>query len=386
MRLIGQRGKSMSWRNLLETVLSAIFVVAASSAAALGQDDPADCRLHSGNGEDSPPSSSATMTDPSPCAGCCDGDWCRSCCGPRWTASADFIILDRVSGGNQMLVARVPAGEDPLHTAGTEALNSKDFQQGFSAGPKLDLIGHGDSDCDLELSYFQIDGWSSDRSVEPDNPVDWLVMRSPGFIQTNQPPFDKESMDWSYATKLYNAELNVRWNPSDRITVLAGFRWVNLGEYLMGELEPPTISWEQPFWRTWTTNNLYGLQIGADGKLFERGRFSIDGLAKAGLFDNNAQQTTAISVIFKQVRTVSASANHGAFVGETGLRCKYQLTEGLSLRAGYEVIWLEGVALAPGQIQETSTDMTAITAQALGVNCGSGVLFHGATAGLEYSF
>ena len=85
----------------------------------------------------------------------------------------------------------------------------------------------------------------------------------------------------------------------------------------------------------------------------ERGRFSIDGLVKAGIFDNNAEETTAVSVIPKQVRSASASTNHAAFVGETGLQCKYQVTKGLLLRAGYEVIWLEGVALAPGQIQET---------------------------------
>ena len=135
--------------------------------------------------------------------------------------------------------------------------------------------------------------------------------------------------------------------------MLAGFRWVNLRENLVGALAPPTISWEPPFWNATTTNNLYGFQIGADGKILERGRFSIDGLVKAGIFDNNAEQTTAVSVIHKSVYSASASTNHAAFVGETGLQCKYQVTKGLSLRAGYEVIWLEGVALAPGQIQET---------------------------------
>ena len=34
-------------------------------------------------------------------------------------------------------------------------------------------------------------------------------------------------MAWDYATKLYNAEFNVRWNPYSRVTMLAGFRWVN---------------------------------------------------------------------------------------------------------------------------------------------------------------
>ena len=62
------------------------------------------------------------------------------------------------------------------------------------------------------------------------------------------------------------------WNPCCRVTLLAGFRWIDLRENLAGALEPPTVPGEAPFWDTTTTNNLYGFQIGADGKLFERGR------------------------------------------------------------------------------------------------------------------
>jgi Protein of unknown function (DUF1551). len=67
------------------------------------------------------------------------------------------------------------------------------------------------------------------------------------------------------------------------------------------------------------------------------------------------------------------------------LQCKYQVIKGLALKVGYEVLWLAGVALAPGQIQETYTTSPDIVS-ALGVNSSSSVLFHGATAGLEYSF
>ena len=98
----------MNSRNLFGTVICAILVLATSSAAALGQNDPAAYRLLTGNGEDSPPSFSETMADQSPCAGCCDVGCCQSCCCPRWTASADFIILDRIGGANQTLVERVP--------------------------------------------------------------------------------------------------------------------------------------------------------------------------------------------------------------------------------------------------------------------------------------
>ena len=269
------------------------------------------------------------------------------------------------------------------------ALTGNDFEQGFSGGPRLGLIRRGDCGYELELSYFQIDGWSSSRGVGPDDPPDWLIMRAPGgFMQTNQ-LISVQAMDWRYATKLYDAELNLRWNPCCRVTMLAGFRWMNLGENLVGTLNPTTFPSEQSFWNFWNTttkNNLYGLQIGADAKLFERGRFSIDVLAKAGIFDDNAEQTTAVSVIFKQMRTGSASTNHAAFVGETGLQCKFQVTKGLLLKAGYEAIWLEGVALAPGQVQETNVTILPMAVQAIGVNCDSGVFYHGATAGLEYSF
>jgi hypothetical protein len=60
--------------------------------------------------------------------------------------------------------------------------------------------------------------------------------------------------------------------------------------------------------------------------------------------------------------------------------------DGLALKAGYEVLWLDGVALAPGQIQETLTTQSSAPVHALGVNSGSSVLFQGFTAGFEYSF
>src|SRR5450830_992018 len=51
-----------------------------------------------------------------------------------------------------------------------------------------------------------------------------------------------------------------------------------------------------PFWNTRTTNNLYGVQIGVDAKMLELGRFSLHGLMKTGIFDNNAQQSTGVSL------------------------------------------------------------------------------------------
>jgi hypothetical protein len=339
---------------------------------------------------------------------------------PRWTFSAEAIGLARQGGVNQTLVARVP-GSVPFYVPpapdsatypGGEALNSDQFRQGFSAGPKLSLTYHDPSGYGVELSYFSVLGLSAAKAVGPDNPPDWLVMKAPGtFWQTQDFPY--QAMAWKDATSLQSVEANGRLNLSRRVTVLAGLRWLQLNDSFQGTVTPgdrtaptwkdqcyyeslvdlPTQCSEYypggapgiypPFWTTSVTNNLYGAQIGLEGKLLELGRLSLDGTIKAGLFDDAAEQSTIVSMK-KQLFPSRAATSHAAFAGEAGLQVKYQLTKGLALKAGYEALWLDGVALAPGQIQETSTTLTSVSA--LGVNCRSSALFQGGTVGLEYSF
>ena len=88
-------------------------------------------------------------------------------------------------------------------------------------------------------------------------------------------------MGWDYATKLYNAELNVRWDSCFRVTMLAGFRWVDLWEQLQGTIEPSHR--KSPFWDTKTSNNLCGLQLGEDWKIFNAGLLSrLTGCSRPG--------------------------------------------------------------------------------------------------------
>lgn len=341
-------------------------------------------------------------------------DSSRSAHYPRWTVSAEAIVLDRVGSADRTLVERVPGSVSFAKvpsTPGTPALNSTDLNQGFAPGMRLGVTCQVAPNYGLELSFFRVSGWDSTRSIGPDNPPNWLVMRAPGsFFQTQD--FSYQSMTWDYSTELYNAELNVRYTLTSRITMLAGFRWLQLNDNLSGTLPPPDRIlplWKfnpnntlldvarieklpgipatgtfPPFWNASTANNLYGLQIGADGRLFEHGPFSLEGLIKAGGYWNHASESTGVS-LQKVVYPSGAATDHAAFVGEAGLQCGYQLTGGLKLKLGYELLWLDGVALAPGQIQETFT-ISPATVNALGVNSASGVLFHGATAGLEFSF
>ena len=260
--------------------------------------------------------------DPSQADDCLDSAMSRTCRSPRWIISTEAIILNRVGNANRVLVERVPgdvAFSNVPTTSGMQALNSDELHQGFSAGPKISVTYQSDPDYGLEFSYFQILNWNTSRAMRPDNPPDWLVMRAPGgFFQTQD--FTYQAMAWDYATELYNAEVNVRKNLSNRVTALVGFRWVQLTENLQGTLVPPDRFlplWKlnpnntlldvaqieklpgmpstggfPPFWNTRTSNNLYGIQIGMGSKILEQGRFSIDGQIKAGGYYNNAEEST----------------------------------------------------------------------------------------------
>jgi hypothetical protein len=382
-------------RKMIPIAIILLLALVASYAGAANADSPAAYRLIVSDNEEII-SSLPQQSDPIPVeknhldqgcrSECYSGQGCyspsfgeascysegcaqRPCC-PRWTATADFIIMDRTGTKSRTLVE----GAQYPYIETTELLNSNDFKQGFFSGPRVSLIRHGDSCYDLELLYFQIDGWNSTRQVTPDTgQAEQLVFRVPGYaISTGTYP-----MQFEYATRLYNGELNLRWNPTCRVTVLAGFRWIELRERLEGGYVVPTF---ESFASFNTKNNLYGFQIGTDAILVDRGRLSINGLLKAGIFGNHAEQTSTLND-GAFAATVTDTNAHTSYVGEVGLQCKYKVTEYLMLRAGYEAMWLGGIALAPGQIDET--DFVGGTT---GINASGDLFFHGATAGLEYCF
>lgn len=332
----------------------------------------------------------------------------------RVTLSAEVLVFDRVGIDNYKLVERVPGSTYFFgipSTPGKQVLNSTDLKQGFEPGFRVGAAYHIDSTHDIAASFFRIGDWAEHKSIGPDKPLDWLVMRAPGgFFQTQD--FTYQSMKWDYSAKLYNAELNTQKKFSNSLSMLFGFRWLQLHENLQGTIPPadriqPTwknypkanidyVAWFEkqpgtpaqvypPFWDTNVTNNLYGLQLGLVGRLFKYRQLSLNGLLKIGGYVNHASDKAGVSIA-KVVYHAGDTTNHPAFVGEIGLLGKYQVISGVRLKLGYEALWLAGVALAPGQIHKTYSAHAPTSVHILGVSASSSVLFHGGVAGVELSF
>lgn len=283
---------------------------------------------------------------------------CDERCHPRplWYVQADALILQRTTGSNQVLATNV-GGTVPVLSLGN-------FRFNWDAGPRITVgRGVGESGA-LELSYFGLyDMRARDTFAGAGDPF------GPATMATN--------FSANYHAVLNNAEVNYRHWLSDQLSVLAGFRYLSLQEDLDGAFTvpgagAPTISNHH------ADNNLYGFQIGGDYRtsMSER-RVGLQLGGKAGIFGNDSRMHATATVPLLGPVAASASAGQTSFIGEINLVGLLRLRDHVYLRGGYQVMWIEGLALAPDQVA-TANFMGAST-----VNTGGGIFLHGAIAGLE---
>jgi hypothetical protein len=361
----------MKSRIVFGALISAILLTAASFAFAAGRSDPAAYRLVSSEDESVPPapkglesgysknfgyqqvSDGSETSGGDACSlgsscdvGCSGGSCKKSCCCPLWTATADALFYDRVGAKSRTII--------PSRDPNQRDLKATDYDFDFNAGPRVSLIRHGCRCFDVEVMFFMVDGWSNSQS---------RVLTIPDVEDVN--------IDSNWNSRLYNTEINLRYDATCRITLLAGFRWSLLREKygLQATGINNSISYDLN-----TDNNLYGFQIGADMKLMQYGCFHLDGLVKAGIYDNRAEKSVLITNTESET-VYNEAIDHAAFMGELGLQGCYQLTDRLTLRAGYQVMWIDGVALAPSQWGLGES-----------IDAKNTVFYHGANAGFEYKF
>ncbi|MHB1037747.1 MAG: BBP7 family outer membrane beta-barrel protein [Pirellulales bacterium] len=162
---------------------------------------------------------------------------------------------------------------------------------------------------------------------------------------------------------------------------LAGFRYLHLGEELDISAQRTVDGLvEDGAYNIRTANNLFGAQLGARLRR-SWGRFGWEAAGKAGIFGNDAHQRQSVVDFpsFPLRPTVSSSGGTVAFVGEINLSALYRLTDVWNLRAGYNVLWIEGLALAPDQLDFNF----AASPSGNQLADGGGMFLHGVNVGLE---
>jgi hypothetical protein len=283
-------------------------------------------------------------------------------CEPHWGFTADAVVLKRLNPRDTILFYSPVA---PTEVLGADRLNS-DAAIGFQLG----AVRHGPCGWDIELGYFQIDGWNGNRSV----PGDSLMMTgASGYFVTNA--------ETQYKSSIHLAEINVRRQWFEGFSILAGFRAGEVNE-IYGASGLDTTALTTDSLETKAFNHLYGFQLGAEWEFYNRGGpLRISALCKSGLYDNAASQTSTTTDATQGVLSVNAHRNQTAFMGEASIITSYDVTRHLTFRALCQAMWIEGIALAPEQVLDNDFGGQGTT-----LNTHGGIFAYGGGLGVEYKF
>ncbi len=272
--------------------------------------------------------------------------------------------------GNGLYMTRGNSSSFPLllDGGGATVVNADQMDFGWNVGFDVALSRRLGDNQNIEMRYFQIDGWDAVFS-SPFVGTDAIATSPPSTL------FVAGTVDYLYQSSIHSAEINLvnRLLPNESFRLSLGFRWMELSENLLQTFSPAAVLFEID-----TNNHLYGLQLGGDAVLFHGNRFNVAGWIKGGIYANVADQSSAITG--GPVFSNGAGETTPAFVGETGLIADFALTQSISLVGGYQLMWVSGVALAADQLPNMSSALTGLVPTGLDQ---SDVFYHGAIFGVD---
>lgn len=288
------------------------------------------------------------------CTPCCCWDYC---CRPLWSINAGAIFLTRSAPHHSPIIR--DGGN------ATTLLNASALDFDWATGPDVQVTRRVDGTCAIDalsVRYFGVQSLVATASVDTGGP--WQFPNSTA-------PLPSGVLDSVYRSQLYSTELNAHHHIAcSGLTLLAGFRWVQLNDQLSIVNSSTAVQYDAT-----TQNNLYGAQFGLIvDTLADGGPFSIRWTSKAGVYGNAARNYWTADA----ARLSSDSQGQLAFVGDVNVLGVWRLSDHISLEGGYQLLWVEQVALASDQfaVMQQATTQT-------GINTGGGAFFHGALASVN---
>lgn len=263
-----------------------------------------------------------------------------------------------------------------------------------------------------EFTGFGGGEWSQRDAItsDPAAPNQLVV---PSTFDLNNLSFDNSNrMTTKYDSRLTSFECNYRvhtrlgrdqmvmqpngeWvrRQSSNLThsFLAGMRYIDLTEnfewnaFDIRRARNVTTAGPNGSYFARTSNDLFGGQVGGS-TTYEGDRFSLEGFAKTGIFFSDAKAKTHLNY----VNATTGNPQGGTFVDfntdnregplsymlQAGVVGRWHIRPNLSVRAGYEMLYLTNMAMAPDQLKFDPDYST--------VSTSGDPFYHGVTAGSEF--
>ncbi len=291
-------------------------------------------------------------------------------------------------------------GEQPLATTSGGATLISAHQPQYTVQPGLRLFYGSIDECDTGWEAGYLGVWSMFADTE----VTGTGIQAPEPFPNlpNAQGFEnRTTARAAYLSTLNSVESSVIWRscdggPSSHAALpwqrcssyrhgtfdwLVGFRWVGLDDtatmsYSGGTIPVPSTYSVQ------TASNIFGVQLGRRGRM-EWDNWALEGWAKVvlgGAYLSQSQDPILDVITPDPVIRGGRTRRDGevGFVGDLNCSLVRRVTDDVSIRVGYNLIWLSGVAPAPDQF-----DFSTTTSSGTGLDPGGNVFLHGANFGLE---
>lgn len=317
-------------------------------------------------------------TDPEPASGRdCQmtfyaEDWSNTPIGVWYYFQIEGLLLNRSNRSDEVAAIRISDEGEAL--PGDTLLTTGDARFGWEGGLRA-VWGWTLDDCRAaEVGYLGIFEWSGSEEAIGDN--DLAIPGDLGLASLDF--FGSDAIRLDYNAELHSAEINYVLARDDEVSWLVGFRFVSLDEEF--DIQGTDVDTGTSHYNTRTSNDLYGGQIGAR---WQRTGccWGWDATVKAGIFGNDAEQSQFVTDFppgFFLRAPVTANGGSAAFVGDVNISASYRLNEVWTARGGYNLLWIEGIALAPSQLDFTDTATSGSD-----LRLGDGLFAHGFSAGAE---
>jgi len=283
---------------------------------------------------------------------------------------ADALFLSRFHGpANQPIVVHLPPGSTTALSTDDVSLSDK-FQPGalFTLGFNIDQVSA------IEATYFGLNSWSNHALVT--DPAGQLGLA--GTLQNATADYifaDRMSID--YSSQIHSAEANYK-QTIEGLTLLAGFRYFRLAESFDINSHSSVFNAASDY-KVNSVNQLLGAQFGM-ARTWQWGAFNTNLVGKIGPYANLAHQNTLLQDVGNtfNLRNYRADTTPVSTLAEVGINAGYQVTNWLSLHAGYRFLWIQNVAFAPDQLDLSSSPMGTKV-----MNAHNHLFLHGVNVGAE---
>lgn len=291
-------------------------------------------------------------------------------------------------------------------------LDIEDVNWGFRAMGRYDI-------CPLsvvEFGYTGIYNWNDKASfTDPTNNLFSLFSRpapgtglfgtSPAGVNLpNGPnPFTERANTQSIelSSDLQTAEISYRrywlgYIPRVSGTLLAGVRYTRVNENFVfasqgseqfPQQQPQGIDLAALEYKEDCENNLAGFQTGGDIWVSLMQGVRIGSEAKAGIYNNHSRLANRIATTPAAIQPPALfeefKDDNVAFIGEGSFDVVFDILPSLSIRAGYEVLFLNELVLAGDNFNQTSPYGNQGPREPFVVTDGE-LFYHGGHVGLEY--